>query len=251
MLAEIVSNQLWCSDYPVRLGPLEVMSRMTVVRLRDGALWVHSPAPLTSGLRAELGAIGVVRHVVAPNNSHHLHVAGFMAGFPEAQGYLAPGLQGRFAAADALQVLTPQRDPWPGEIDMTFVAGLPLIGEILFYHRSSHSLVATDLFAHYGPQHPRLHRVLAAILGVSGRLATSRTMRLAIADPAALARSLTPLRTLPVERVIVGHGDPVVENAEASLQVALKSLAPRPRLLAAFSRFLPARPPACCAADDQ
>ncbi|WP_298282669.1 DUF4336 domain-containing protein [Novosphingobium sp.] len=251
-LEEIVTDRIWCSLYPVRLGPLEVMSRMTVVRLHDGALWVHSPAPPTERVWEHLIDKGPVRHVVAPNNSHHLHFVSFLAGFPEAQGYIAPGLQDRLPDVRGCQVLTPRGNPWSGEIDMTFVAGLPLIDEILFYHQPSRSLVATDLFAHYGPRHLWVHRVIARILGVHGRLATSRTMRMAISDPEALAQSLMRLCACPVERVIVGHGDPVVENATALLQAAIETLAPRPqsRMLAAISPFLPGRPRDCCVSED-
>lgn len=228
-LKEVVTDQVWCYQYPVRSGPLQLMARMTIVRLNDGALWVHSPAPLTDELLEELTAIGSVHHVVAPNKSHHLHFKDFLANFPSAQGYIAPGLQSRLAPQDALRILVPGSDPWPAEIDTTFVSGLPLIDETLFYHRSSRSLIVTDLFAYYGPRQPWVLRVIAGVLGVRGRLATSRTMRLAISDYAALLQSLAPLHALPIERVIVGHGDLVVENASASLNLAIASLSPTRR----------------------
>ena len=242
-LAEIVTDQVWCYQYPVRVGPLKLMARMTVARLNDGAIWVHSPAPLTDQLLEELTAIGSVQHVVAPNKSHYLHFKDFLANFPGAQGYIAPGLQSRLAPHDALRILAPGSDPWPEDIDLTFVSGLPLINETLFYHRSSRSLIVTDLFAYYGPRQPSVHRVIAGILGVRGRLAMSRTMRLAISDYAALSQTLAPLHALPIERVIVGHGDLVVENASASLKVAVASLSPlrRKRALAVNRPLLPER----------
>jgi Domain of unknown function (DUF4336) len=242
-LEEIVTDQVWGYQYPVCVGPLKLMARMTVVRLRTGAIWVHSPAPLTDQLREELTAIGLVHHVVAPNKSHYLHFKDFLANFPGAQGYIAPGLQRRLAPHDALRILFPGSDPWPAEIDTTFVSGLPLIDESLFYHRSSRSLIVTDLFAYYGPRQPSMHRVIAGILGVRGRLATSRTMRLAISDYAALSQSLAPLYALPIVRVIVGHGDLVVKNASASLKLAIASLSPlrRKRALAVIRPLLPER----------
>lgn len=231
-LDEIVTDHVWCHQYPVRVGPLNLMARMTVVRLSKGEIWVHSPAPLTDQLREELTAKGPVHYVVAPNKSHYLHFTNFLANFPSAQGYIAPGLQSRLEPHDALRILAPRSDPWPEDIDTTFVSGIPLIDETVFYHRSSRSLIVTDLFAYYGPRQPWVHRVIAEILGVRGRLATSRTMRLAISDYAGLSQSLAPLHALPVERVIVGHGDLVVENASASLKLAIASLSPLRRKLA-------------------
>jgi glyoxylase-like metal-dependent hydrolase (beta-lactamase superfamily II) len=42
-------------------------------------------------------------------------------------------------------------------------------------------------------------------------------------DHASLAESLRPLLDLPVERVLVSHGEPVLENARAALSSALAS----------------------------
>ena len=49
-------------------------TRMTVVRLASGGLWLHSPTQISDGLRAELDALGPVRHLVSPNRIHYSHM---------------------------------------------------------------------------------------------------------------------------------------------------------------------------------
>ena len=44
---------------------LPFTTRMTVIRLPDGGLWLHSPTPLDDGLRAAIDALGPVAHIVA------------------------------------------------------------------------------------------------------------------------------------------------------------------------------------------
>ncbi|KAK0358279.1 hypothetical protein LTR94_036056, partial [Friedmanniomyces endolithicus] len=66
---------------------------MAVIRLAGGDLFVWSPVALTEGLRAEVDALGEVRHLVAPNALHHLFVAEWKAAWPAARIYAAPGLQ--------------------------------------------------------------------------------------------------------------------------------------------------------------
>lgn len=44
--------------------------RMTVAKLSDGSLWVHSPVELDEPLRAALGELGPVAHIVSPNYEH-------------------------------------------------------------------------------------------------------------------------------------------------------------------------------------
>ncbi|MCG7533934.1 DUF4336 domain-containing protein [Pseudoalteromonas sp. OOF1S-7] len=50
-------------------------TRMTIVRLPCGGLWVHSPICLTPGLREQVDALGPVTYLVAPNHLHHLFMA--------------------------------------------------------------------------------------------------------------------------------------------------------------------------------
>ena len=57
---------LWVEDRPLRLLGIEVGARMTVVRLEDGGLFLHSPVALDADLRSDLDALGPVRCVVAP-----------------------------------------------------------------------------------------------------------------------------------------------------------------------------------------
>src|SRR4051812_986664 len=85
MLAELAAD-LWAVDHVLRLpGGVRMPLRMTVVRLSDGALWVHSPVPLDEGTAAALTALGPVRVVVAPSTQHHLFVAPLLARFPRAR----------------------------------------------------------------------------------------------------------------------------------------------------------------------
>lgn len=72
LLSVLVNDQVWHVQQPLKFGPMSISTRMTVVRLADGTLWVHSPVQPTPGLTAELSNLGVVRYVVAPNKSHHL-----------------------------------------------------------------------------------------------------------------------------------------------------------------------------------
>lgn len=47
-------------------------TRMAVVRLHDGSLWVWSPISLSSRLRRDVESLGTLRYLVSPNRLHHL-----------------------------------------------------------------------------------------------------------------------------------------------------------------------------------
>src|SRR4029450_4495679 len=57
----------------VRL-PLPFTTRMTVVRLSNGDLFLHSPIRFEGGVANELLGLGVVRYLVSPNQFHYAHI---------------------------------------------------------------------------------------------------------------------------------------------------------------------------------
>jgi hypothetical protein len=70
-----VGEQLWVIDGPiVRMafpgGSMPFPTRMVVVRLANGDLLLWSPTEPDDMLRAEIDALGPVRHLVSPNKIH-------------------------------------------------------------------------------------------------------------------------------------------------------------------------------------
>ena len=67
----------------VRL-PLPFTTRMTVVRLGNGDLFIHSPIAFEPALADRLQAMGTVRHLVSPNQFHYAHIGEWSRAFPGA-----------------------------------------------------------------------------------------------------------------------------------------------------------------------
>jgi hypothetical protein len=110
---------LWAVTSPLKvLGLIPMASRMTVVRLNDGGLFVHSPVRLEPKLKAALDALGPTRHVIAPNRMHHLFCGDYRSAYPEARLYGAPGLaEKRPELAPLTQLGDAAPETWAGEID--------------------------------------------------------------------------------------------------------------------------------------
>lgn len=218
-LQEIVPDRVWHAQQLLRFGPVELATRMTVIRLSDGGLWVHSPVAPTDPLVAELRRLGDVHHVVAPNRSHHLFFLPFIHAFPHARGWIAPGLAAK--RSDLAGYPTLDEDvPWADDLRPYFIRGIPLLDETAFFHVATGTLVLTDLLFHVGPNRSWLVRAAARLLGIYGTLGMSRTMKVAVKDRAALAASVAPLLALPVQRVLVAHDQIVQEHARERLERA-------------------------------
>ena len=86
-----LAPDLWVATRPLPLVVGDIGTRMTVIRLRDGSLFLHSPVKLDAETRAALDAIGPVRAVVAPSLVHHFYVGDYGTAYPQATLYAAPG----------------------------------------------------------------------------------------------------------------------------------------------------------------
>src|SRR3546814_2721760 len=75
-------------------GPASIPfpTRMTVVRLAGGRLWVHSPIAPDTVLFEAIDALGDVAWLVAPNSLHYWYVTDWQRRYPVARTLAVPGL---------------------------------------------------------------------------------------------------------------------------------------------------------------
>ena len=93
-----VDRDIWVVDGPaIRFYGMPFSTRMTVVRLTSGAIWLHSPTHLTEKLADEVAGLGPVTHLIAPNWIHYAYIADWQARFPKARAWAAPGVRKRAA----------------------------------------------------------------------------------------------------------------------------------------------------------
>ena len=202
-----LAADLWVAESPLRFLGLEVGARMTVMRLADSRLLVHSPIAATAELVSEVRALGPLAHLVAPNRLHHLFVGEWQRAFPEASLWVAPGLERKRPDLAIAGVLGDAPEGgWAESVDQVLVAGMPWTNEIAFFHRPSATLVASDLAFNLGAEAPPLTRLAMRVSGAYGRLAPTFLERFLVRDQAAFRRALERIFAWPFERVVVAHG---------------------------------------------
>ena len=128
--------------------PMPFTTRMTVVRLKNGDLFLHSPIAFDEGLAAELSELGTIRHLVSPNQFHYAHIGEWQKAYPDAVAWASPGVRRR-ARARRVEIRFDadlQPDPseaWRRELDQTLVPG-GIFKEFVFFHQASATLILTD-----------------------------------------------------------------------------------------------------------
>lgn len=222
MLEELVPDQLWHSVYPIHFAGMAFKARMSIARLGDGRLWVHSPAPLDNALAAQIDALGEVGDICAPNRFHHLFAEPFHQHYRDARLLAAPGLAGKRADLAFDGTLTVDTASlWSGTLEHVLFEGMPALNEVVFLHRPSRTLLLTDLCAWYAHPDSLPKRLVARLLGVERHLATARTIRLMVRDRQAARRSRDHILDWDFDRVIVAHEDIVASDGKAALRRAL------------------------------
>jgi hypothetical protein len=170
-----IGPDIWIVDGPeIRFGvaglKLPFPTRMTVVRLADGGLWLHSPTAPDAALLAAVEALGPVRFLIAPNSLHYWWLPDWAARFPEAEIHAVPGL-----ARSAKRSLPPHRTlgdaappGWADDIGQLLIEG-GLLTEADFFHRASRTLILTDLIENFEPERfsSRLYRLLVRLGGAA------------------------------------------------------------------------------------
>lgn len=224
MLAPLAPD-LWELDAPLVVLGMHLGHRMTVARLPDGTLWVHSPVAHTPELAAALAALGPVGHIVAPNCMHDTFLEGWFAACPGAQFHGARGFAKARPDLKFTHTLGDTPAPaWAEVFDQLVLRGMPRLNETVFLHRASRTLIVTDLAFNLGPDMPWLSRTLLRLNGCYCRFGASRLLKSVIKDRAALRASLDRVFAWDFDRVVVSHGANVSAGGKAKLREAFAFL---------------------------
>ena len=227
-----VAPDLWVVDGPeIRFGYLGFKmpfpTRMTIVRLSHGGLFVHSPIALDEKLARAVEALGPVEHLIAPNTIHYWWVPDGKARYPAAQVHAAPGLDRkakRPLPIDSVLSASPPPE-WAGEIEQVLFAG-DVMAEVDFFHRPSRTLILTDLIENFEPARIKswVLRLLVRLAGAADPDGSApRDMRVTFRRHRAEMRAgVERMLAWQPERVILAHGRWYAQNGTAELTRAFR-----------------------------
>ena len=204
-------QNIWTMDGDdVRMyGVLPFTTRMTVVRLESGGLWLHSPVRPTPERNRAVDQLGPVEHLVAPNKIHSLGIEPWKALCPSAKVWASPGFNKRHPgiAIDAVLTNAPEA-PWSGEIDHCVIDGHAVLDEVAFLHKLSKTLIITDFIQkHEAAGESWFWRGVKHMAGVLGKDGTvPLDIKLSVRDKAAMRRSIEKILGWDFDNLIIAHG---------------------------------------------
>ena len=215
-----ITDEVLLMSFPWRALGIDFRRNVTLLRLADGRVVVHSTAPFTEQDIAAIRRFGEPSWLVEATLMHDTFAKQARAALPDVP-YLAPEGFAKAAGVQTESLLPPPQE-WNGEIDVFKIDGVRMNEHALF-HRRSRTLVVADMFFSFPDETsgwPRffIQRImrLPRLFGIS-----LLYRRLVIQDKPAFERSMRTLLNLDFERLVVAHHEPIQIEAKRAVAEAV------------------------------
>jgi hypothetical protein len=210
---------IWTTARPQRFWGIETGTRMTVVQLDRGELFVHCPVALDTSTRREVEALGEVRVVVCSSLYHHLYAGQWMQAYPQATFCACPGLERKRSDLHFDHVLgDAPHELWSGELEQVFFSAR-FEREVVFFHPKSRTLITADALLNLSKHSSRLTRAVAFMMG-NDAPGKGYLERIAVRNRAAAREQVARMLDWPCERIVLAHGALVERNGREVLRRA-------------------------------
>lgn len=219
-----VAENLWEVERPLKVPLVRINHRMSVARLRNGELWVHSPVEYGPNLAAALAELGAVKHLVAPSRLHDLYWPSWFAAYPNATFYCSPGMKEDHPDWPFTRVLAADvQESWEQELLKHLVPGMPRVNEFVFFHVASSTLIVADLLFNLSAADQNLFgKIFLKLYGIHNRVSVSRLFRSLTKDRRAFRACMDDLMRHDFRRIIPGHGGVIESDGVRIFEQAIK-----------------------------
>jgi hypothetical protein len=199
------AEDVWVEVRGAKFFGVECGTRMTVVRLASGGLFVHSPVALDDATRRAVDDLGEVRAVVAPSLFHHLHVGAWMKAYPKATYGACPGLEWkRPDLAFSCVVADEPLEAWSGDLKQVYFSSRRE-NEVVFFHPKSRTMICSDALLNLS-QHAEIGTRLVARLMGNKAPGAGWPERLMIRDRAVARRQADRILDWDIDKIVLAHG---------------------------------------------
>ncbi|GHA32942.1 DUF4336 domain-containing protein [Photobacterium aphoticum] len=222
-MIEWSKDRLWYVDMPFKLNGIPVGARMTIIRLENGQLLIHSPIQLTTQLQLTISQLGAIQAIVTPNMGHHLFLSEWWLAYPQAYFFAPPGLEQKrtdLVFDDALSATSP--DLWQFQLYQTLLRGSDKMEEVIFCDPLSNTLIVGDTLSWLRPTHNLLTLALGIANGCYFSPALPYYWRRTFQDKTRLRQSLQEILTWPFDRIILSHGQNIEQDGKLMFYEAFK-----------------------------
>jgi Domain of unknown function (DUF4336) len=200
--------------------------RMTVVRLRNGRLFIHNAIQLRKHELDWLKSLGNVALIVAPNTFHCSDAGWMKSQFPDADLFVPATKVNEFKKI-GLNAHNTETD-FPEEIaaELLYIPSKGTsIHEAIFLHRPSKTLILTDLAFNMPDIYQGFERMVMKWNKVGGRFGPTRALKWVFTkNQRDLLDTFRQILSLDFHRIIVNHGEVLEPNGKNAPEILRNSI---------------------------
>ena len=223
-MLEMLADGVHVVSAPLSFFGMRLGTRMTVLRLSDGTVLLHSPVRVDDETKAAIDRIGPVAFIVAPNLFHHLYVADALARWPGARVVAPAALRTkRKDLRIDLHLDDPPPDAWRDDLAVFPILG-SMLRETVLLHRPTRTLVTSDFIENFTTMDHAPTRAYLKLGGIYGKPGWHRALRFAYRDRAAARSSIERILAEPIDRVLIAHGQPILDRPKETVREGLSFL---------------------------
>lgn len=198
--------------------------RMTVVRLKDGRLWIHSSIRLQPADLEWLKAQGEAAYVVVPNIFHGSDAPWMLTQFPNAQLFVPAAKHAHFVKQGLKPLSLGQFPQISGELLNVATHG-SRVDESVFLHVPSKTLILCDLAFNMGDVFSGFEKRFMGWNKVGGQFGPSRLTKLVFTkNRRAMVDSYRRILEWDFDRVVVNHGDVLETGGKPLLRAGIERI---------------------------
>ncbi len=225
-----LGDGLYVVDGPVvRDMGVHFTTRMSVVQLSTGDVWVSSPVEVPFEVLSEIRQLGPVRYLVSPTPRHFWRLYAWHTLFPDAELWSSPltPITLKHGNLPLTGILDDQATlPWTPDLKHAVIRGSNWLNEVAFFHRPSRTLLMEDVIQIHDarPGHP-LRNALIDLGGVAAPGGgVSRDIRLTFRHRDAARESVKRILAWDFETLVIAHGPLVTSAARLTVENAFSWL---------------------------
>jgi hypothetical protein len=200
-------------------------TRMTIVKLSNGTLWINSPVPTSFDILRQISKLGSVKYLVAATPRHVWRLDSWHTLFPEAQMWVTRKTaytlaKGKLSFTGFLK--DELFEDWKEDLDQVLFKGSSSIEEGFFFHKPSNTLILDDMIQIHSrePGQPFLN----ALMNLDGVAApfggVGIDIRLSFGDKKLAQKSLEKVLAWNFDKLIMAHGPCIIKDAKSIVERA-------------------------------
>ncbi|PSW20766.1 DUF4336 domain-containing protein [Photobacterium sanctipauli] len=215
-----IGENIWAREDSMKMMGSKLGLRMTIIRLSDGSVWLHSPTALSDELKQQIDAIGPVKAIVAASDNHSKWLQEWCDAYPDADAYVSAGIPRKVPLSNYHIIQQGMENPWQDDLIWATMPSVPFFNETVFFHEKSGSLIVTDMIQNH-PENKAtglagfMNNYIFEPIGFKGKcVAPPLKMGFAIKNKPAFSTFIREIQSWDFSQIVVTHGAIIADDAQ-------------------------------------